>query len=112
MNWFKKKPFSPDLVLLQQIVEKFLFNPQVKKLISPISEEYLLIDEVNSVNICISNSRFRVANHLYTYSKDVPLNFTESLQKKIRIQIESEIQQIKSQVFENEINLLEKINIL
>lgn len=110
MNWFKKKPLPQDLQLIEQIVEKFLLNPLVKKLISPLSEEYLLIDEEHSISVCISAGNIKLSNHAFLLTKNTHIGFTEKLQKLIRQQIEKERQELKKQLFENEINLLEKIN--
>lgn len=110
MNWFKKKPLPQDLQLIENIVDKFLHNPSVKKLISPLSEEYLLIDEDNSISLCISGGNIKLANHAFIIVKNTNIGFTEKMQKKIRAQIELERQELKKQLFENEINLLEKIN--
>lgn len=111
-NPFKKKPLPQDLQLIQQIVEKFLLNPSVKKLISPLSGEYLLIDEEHSISVCISGGNIKLANHAFVLVKSVHIGFTEKLQKLIRQQIEKERQELKKQLFKNEINLLEKINSL
>jgi len=105
----KKTLPSREEVIITSLVNKYL-NQEVKKLISPISNEYFLINEINQIYICIGDEKIQISNHEFHYSKNFYLDFTSNLKKKIRTEIEKERQQLKKELFKNEIDLLQKIN--
>ncbi|WP_461533087.1 hypothetical protein [Sinomicrobium sp.] len=109
MLGFKKRELTADEKYIKDIVRYFSENEQVKKLISPISDEYFLIDDVNEIYICIGNGNFSLSNHKFLYEKIFNLSFTEELKKKVRHNMEIEMQTLKKSLFKNETDLLDKV---
>lgn len=98
-----------DAKYVKDIVAQYSKDRSVKKLISPISDEYFIIDEKNQVSICIGNGKVTIANHTFLYKKLFYLSFTEKLKKQIKESIEVEMQELKKELFENETDLLSKV---
>ncbi|MGS2738825.1 hypothetical protein [Sinomicrobium sp. M5D2P17] len=109
MFGFKKRELTEDEKYIKEIVQYFSENDNVKKLISPISEEYFLIDDENQIYICIGNGNFSLSNHKFLYEKVFNLSFTEELKKQIRHNMEIEMQALKKSLFKNETDLLDKV---
>ena len=108
MKLFKKKEMSEDEKLVSGIVEKYL-KKAVPKLIAPISMEYIIRDDENQVYICIGHGFVNISNHKFLYKKNFSLTFTENLCKEVRRAIEKERQDLKNQLFKNEVELLQNI---
>ena len=102
---------SRDEVVITSLINKYL-KQEVKKLVSPISDEFFLIDELNQIYICISDNHIKITNHVFHYNKSFNINFTDGLKDKIKNQIEIERQELKKEIFKNEIDLLQSINSL
>ncbi|WP_298238612.1 hypothetical protein [uncultured Algibacter sp.] len=109
MFTFKKKPLKEDAQYIVDIVNNFSKNKEIKKLISPISDEYYLIDEKNKVAVSISDEEVILSNHIFLYKKVFNLSFTDKLKKQIRENMEEEMQLLKKSLFKNETNLLSNI---
>lgn len=109
MFGLKKREPTEDEKYIKEIVQYFSENDNVKKLISPISEEYFLIDDENQIYICIGNGNFSLSNHKFLYEKVFNLSFTEELKKQIRHNMETEMQALKKSLFKNETDLLDKV---
>ena len=109
---FKKKKMAEDAKLIIDIVNNYASNNSIKKMISPISDEYFLLDKRNRVSICIGDSMVTFSNHIYMYKKSFNLSFTDTLKKNIKLKMEEEMQALKQSLFKNEMNLLDKINSL
>lgn len=106
---FKKKTLSEEAQLIQDIAVNFATNKAIRKLISPISDDCFLIDDKNQITVCISDGEIILANHTYLYKKMFNISFTDSLKKRIKQHLESEMQQLKKTLLNNEINLLDKV---
>ncbi|WP_282123200.1 hypothetical protein [Algibacter mikhailovii] len=106
---FGKKTTGEDSQCIVEIINNYSEDSSIKKLISPISDEYYLLDEENQVSICISDNEVILSNHVYLYKKSFNLSFTEDLKKQVKEHMEKEMQALKKTLFNNEINLLEKI---
>lgn len=109
MNLFKKPMPSKQFLYVRDIVRQFLENGRVEKLISPESDEYFLLDKQEGVSVCICHGKVTISNHIYLYKQDFELPLTEQLIKEIRSAIEKERQELKKELFFNEIELLRKI---
>ncbi|RNL83396.1 hypothetical protein ED312_15070 [Sinomicrobium pectinilyticum] len=109
MFGFKKRELTEDEKYIKEIIQYFSENDNVKKLISPISEEYFLIDDENQIYICIGNGNFSLSNHKFLYEKVFNLSFTEELKKQVRHNMEIEMQALKKSLFKNETDLLDKV---
>ncbi|MGS2764679.1 hypothetical protein [Sinomicrobium sp. M5D2P9] len=109
MFGFKKRELTEDEKYIKEIIQYFSENDSVKKLISPISEEYFLIDDENQIYICIGNGNFSLSNHKFLYEKVFNLSFTEELKKQVRHNMETEMQALKKSLFKNETDLLDKV---
>lgn len=109
MFGFKKRELTEDEKYIKDIIQYFSENDNVKKLISPISEEYFLIDDENQIYICIGNGNFSLSNHKFLYEKVFNLSFTEELKKQVRHNMEIEMQTLKKSLFKNETDLLDKV---
>lgn len=107
---FKKKKIAEDAQLIIDTVNNYASNSSIKKMISPISDEYFLLDKKNRISICIGDSVVTFSNHVYLYKKSFNLSFTDTLKKTIKLKMEEEMQILKKSLFKNEINLLDKIN--
>ncbi|MDO6760642.1 hypothetical protein Q4566_10565 [Tamlana sp. 2_MG-2023] len=106
---FDSKATREDCKFIIDIIKNYSEDQSIKKLISPISDEYYLLDEKNQVSICIADDEIILANHIYLYKKTFNLAFTSDLKKIIKKQMESEMQELKKTLFKNEIDLLDKI---
>ena len=109
MFTFKKKPIKEDAKFIIDIVSNYSDDESIKKLISPISDEYFLIDDKNKISICISDGKVTLSNHTFLYKKLFGLSFTDRLKKQIRKAMEQEMQLLKESLFKNETDLLSKI---
>ena len=104
-----EKRTSDDCRFIIDIINNYSEDKSIKKLISPISDEYYLLDDENQVSICIGDNEVILSNHVYLYKKSFNLSFTESLKTQVKGHMEREMQELKRTLFNNEINLLEKI---
>ena len=109
MFTLKRKKLTKEAQYILDIVARYSEKNDVKKLISPISEEYFLIDDANQIYICVSDGKIVFSNHIFLYEKNFTLSFTDSLKKKIKENIEQEMQRLKNSLFKNETELLDKI---
>lgn len=109
MFTFKKKPLKEDAQHMIDIIDNFSKNKTIKKIISPISDEYFLIDEKNKISICLKDEEVVLSNHVFLYKKMFNLSFTDNLKRKIRENMENEAQELKKSLFTNETNLLSNI---
>ena len=109
MILFKKKPLTEDDKYVIDIVDNFSKNREIKKLISPISDEYYLLDGKNEISICISDEEVIISNHIFLYKKMFNLSFTDKLKKQIKENMENEMQLLKKDLFKNETSLLSNI---
>lgn len=109
MFTFKQKTLKEDAKYVNDIVEKYANNSAIKKLISPISNEYFLIDDKNEIYICISDYGVTISNHKFLYKKTFSLSFTDKLKKQVKVQLEQEMQDLKKSLFKNETELLSNI---
>lgn len=109
MFTFKKKTIKEDAKFVIDIVSNYSSEKTIKKLISPISDEYFLIDDKNKISICISDGEVTLSNHTFLYKKLFNLAFTDKLKKQIKENMEQEMQLLKQTLFKNETELLSKI---
>ena len=109
MFTFKKKPLKEDAQYIIDIVNNFSKNETIKKIVSPISDEYFLLDEKDEISICIKNEEVILSNHVFLFKKMFNLSFTDNLKKQVRENMEEEIQQLKKSLFRNETTLLSNI---
>lgn len=109
---FKKKALSEDAQLIHDIAVNYATNKDIRKLISPISDDCFLIDDKNQITVCIGDGEIILANHTYLYKKAFNLSFTDALKKSVRQFLEQEMQTLKKTLLKNEINLLDKIKVL
>ena len=105
----KKKTIKEDAQYVTNIVEKYSNKKDIKILISTISDEYFLIDSENEIHICISDEHVTLSNHVFLYKKIFSLSFTDKLKKRIKENIEQEMQTLKQSIFNNENDLLSKV---
>jgi len=108
-KWFKKKDPSEDFIFVRDIVRKYLEDDSIQKIVSPLSQEYFLVDNKRSISVCVSSGRVEISNHKFLYIQSFPLKNTESLIDEILVGIDKERQILKKQLFENQIDLLKKI---
>ncbi|MDO5978422.1 hypothetical protein [Flavivirga spongiicola] len=109
MFTFKKKAIKEDAKFIIDIVSNYSNDESIKKLISPISDEYFLIDDKNKISICISDGEVTLSNHAFLYKKLFNLSLTDRLKKQIKEAMEQEMQFLKESLFKNETELLSKI---
>lgn len=109
MFTLKKKQLTEDDKYVIDIVDNFSKNKEIKKMTSPLSDEYYLLDEKNKISICISDEEVIISNHIFLYKKMFNLSFTDKLKKQVRENMEEEMQQLKKQLFKNETSLLSNI---
>lgn len=107
---FIKEPIpTKDELYIKSIVERFLKDEDIKKLVNPIQQEYFLIDSKSGINILIRDSNIEISNHRFLYRRQVSLSFSDTLSKKIAIKIGEDVQKVKKELFKNEIDLLRNI---
>ena len=94
---------------LKDLIIGMLSDPEVQELVSPKSDEYMLIDEVNQMNLCIEASSIKVANHAYSMDIQLRMKFCEEMKKLVKDKVEVDRQQKKKTMFKNQIDLLDKL---
>src|SRR5690606_16932191 len=109
MFGFKKKQLPEDAKYVMDIIHKYAEKDTAKKLISPISDEYFIIDEENQIFICIEDDKVTISNHTFLYKKFFNLSVTTEFKKAVRESIEREMQELKKSLFKNETELLQKV---
>lgn len=111
--WKKRKSLAALKIKLKQkkikelIDSMLLANVEVRS--APISREYFLIDKENRVNILISESSVKICNHDYLYEVSVSANEAAVFIKKIQNKIQQQSEELKKELFKNEVNLIDKI---
>ncbi len=106
---FRKKELTEDAQYVKDIIVQYSEKESIKKLISPISDEFFIIDENNQIYICISDDKVTISNHIFLYKKFFNFSFTEELKKIVRKSMEHEMQSLKKSLFKNETQLLSKV---
>lgn len=106
---FNKKALTEDAQYVKEIIENYSNKNHIKKMVSPLSDEYFLIDEEHEVYICIGHHKVTLSNHKFLYKKFFPLHFIESLQKIVKENMESEMQEMKKSFFRDETDLLSSV---
>lgn len=109
MFTFKEKKLPEHAQYIMDIVTVYAEKKGIKKSISPISDEYFLIDDKNEIYICIEDGKVTISNHTFLYKKIFTLSFTDSLKKVVKESIENEMQTLKKSLFKNETELLGKV---
>ena len=111
MNWRFKNNLknNEEAKTTIDIVNKLLDRNDVDRVISPISDEYFLIDKVNEYSIVIGHDKITLANHKFSTTVELGLSFTESVKKIVRDRLEEERQALKATLFENKLDLLNRI---
>jgi len=79
---------------------------------APISNEYFIIDKDKQINVWLSSTSVRIANHQYLYEVTFKLSSMEKYMKKAKNKVEQKTKQIKKELFKNEIDLITKISSL
>ena len=104
---------SDDEKYIKSIITSATLKDTVDKVIVPVSggdtPDYLLIDKTNEICISIENNQIDIANHNFLYKKKFNLNFTDEMKKIVKKKLEEERKDLKSTLFQNEIELLIKI---
>ena len=95
----KKKTVTEDAQHIIGIVEEYSNKKYIQKLMSPISDEYFLIDSENEISICIGDEHVTLSNHIFLYK----------LKKTVKENMEKEMQLLKQSLFNNETNLLSNV---
>lgn len=103
---FKKKALTEDAQYVKEIIENYSKKDHIKKMVSPLSDEYFLIDEEHEVYVCIGYDKVTLSNHKFLYKKFFPFHFIEVLQKIVKENMESEMQELKKSLFKDETDLL------
>lgn len=109
MRLFKKKIPPKDELYLKDIVKTYLENDKVKIKHSPSTGEYFLIDEEKQVTLLIKIGVVEVSNHKYFYKRTVSIKFSDELVKMINKKIKEDTEQLKKELFHNEIDFLRMI---
>ncbi len=109
LRWFKESIPTKDELYIRDIVENYLGRKDVQKLVNPVLNEYFLIDRANDISLCIRDSNVEISNHKFLYRRQIPLKLSDILTKKIANKIGDEVQEVKRELFKNEIDLLRNI---
>lgn len=111
MNWRFKSRLDDNEEAKEtiEIVNKLLDRTDVERIISPISDEYFLIDKVNEYCVVIGHDKIILANHKFSTTVELGLSFTEKVKTIVRDRLEDERQALKATLFENKIDLLRRI---
>ena len=110
MFTFRKRDLKEDAKFVKNIITTYCEKSHIKKLISPLSDEFFIIDDKNQVSICIEDGKVTLSNHVFLYKKQFSLSFTDELKKLIKESIELEMQLLKTSLFKNETDLLAKVH--
>lgn len=106
---YNPKSASMDEILIKKIINSAL-ERDTEKLHSPSLDEYFIIDRKNQIYICISDNNIRISNHDFHYNKQFNLKTTTMFKDIVRVKIDMERDELKKELFRNEIDLLHKIN--
>lgn len=102
-----KRSLEKDERYVESVITRYL-ETDVKKLMSP-QGEYLIIDEANEVYISFMAETMTISNHDFLYRKTFSYYFSRRLEKKIRDSIKKDREELRKELFKNEIDLLQKI---
>lgn len=108
MFGFKKKQLPEDAKYVMDIIHKYAEKDTAKKLISPISDEYFIIDEENQIFICIEDDKVTISNHTFLYKKFFNLSVTTEFKKAVRESIEREMQELKNRFLKTKLNYFKR----
>lgn len=109
--WKRKKS---QLELRLELKDKKIMELVEKMLESDLeihagSDEYLILDREKQIFVCINDSMIRICNHDYTYEVPISGNQATKYGKKVREKIQTGIDNIKKEIFKNEIDLIDHI---
>ena len=76
---------------------------------APISGEYFIVDDTNHINVSLSNTSVKIANHKYLYEVNFSLGSMEKYMKMAKEKVEERANRIKKELFSNEIHLIGQI---
>jgi hypothetical protein len=86
-----------------------LLKPDLKKYRNPLTEECIIRTSDLQVCIIIGNGTVDILNHNYLIRKDVLMSLTDGCKNMIIQAIAADVEAIRSELLENEINLLNKL---
>lgn len=114
MSWFKKKKKVSELKLeLKQKKIGSLIDAMLEANLeihyAPLSKEYFILDRDKSISVCLSEDSVRISNHDYLYKVPFSLITADIYIDKVRKKIQEKAENIKKNLFKNEINLIDKI---
>lgn len=109
MQLFKKKIPPKDELYLKDIVKTCLENSKVEIKHSPSTGEYFLINEEKQVTLLIKTGVIEVSNHKYFYKRSISIKFSDELIKMVDNRIKEDTEQLKKELFHNEIDFLRTI---
>jgi len=109
MRIFKQKPPTKDELYIRDIIKAYLGNEKVKILNNPISQEYYLINSEKEVSVLIKLGMIEISNHRYLYKRNIPLKFSEEMMKNVMERIDRDTENLKKELFHNEIDFLRNI---
>ena len=104
-----KTTYSKDELYIRDIVEGYLSDKEVKKMVTPISGVCYLHDKKSGTKIKLHGSNIDICNSTFLYKKDISGNMATKLHKAIRDKVEEELLELDKELFMSEIDLLGKI---
>jgi hypothetical protein len=106
---FKKPVPSKDELYIRDIVEKYLEDSSVIKMVTPLTRVCYLVNKSEQVHIRLDSNNVDICNHDFYYRKSISGDFSTKLQKAIIKKVEEEIVEVNKELFHNEIDLLRNI---
>lgn len=104
-----KTVYSKDELYIRDIVEKYLADKEVKKIVTPISGVCYLHDKGSGTKVRLYGSDIDICNDVFLYKKSITGNMASKLHKMIRDKVEEELLELDKELFISEIDLLSKI---
>jgi hypothetical protein len=100
---------TPSELLLKDIVEAILLNPDTRVTHAQASEIYYITNSKLEYYIKLTKVSITVSNHTYTFREGLNENFNKALFKIIELFVEAEISKFETEVFKNQTDLLLRI---
>lgn len=110
MNLFNKKPLTEDEQKMKDLVDRIISAEKTKFQHSPINHEIIVLNREKQIFLLIEDDGITVSNHDFTYKRQFRLNFISQIKSIVNQRIEQERQELKKELFKNEMQLLDKIH--
>lgn len=108
-NWFNKISYTEEELLLKEVIQKMIVNPDTRFRLSPLTQDLLIKNPKAQYYLLISGNKIKICNHEFVLNNTYRVSFAEEMRDMAFGQMEKERSQAISEIFQNELNLLTRI---